>query len=551
VPQSPVLARAARFTLGHLTASAGGSRLGDEVSIRRRVPMRLRISLAVLTTVALVLAAMLPIGSIAASSGNAASGHSVLLDCNGYGAANNPDHPTWRCADIRKTDPADQGFEDNGHYVGHDEPAIQFFSTTPGSGNSARYAMTLPVDPSAAPNGTVAGPVWGFQTHIAPWFGMVMCDTESYPETRKICVPDSDTNITSTPTADHAGAAYMELQFYPPGYSPSISCDQIHWCAALTITSLQGNFDFSNLNQHCVEPQAFAYVTLSGAPIGPTGPDNATVKTFKPTSDVLLMGAGDQVSVSMFDTTGGFHVEIADQTTGATGTMTAGAANGWRHIIWDPTNHNCKGEPYTFHPMYSTAAPPVDGQPQAWTDGWTTHTYNVAMSDEIGHFETPDRQSDGKEETPCFPGPVIRGCLGTDTDFDGYGYQETWPDGTANHPGPWTFSSPQTLVAGTWTPGAYDSIQFESDMAAISATCNVFTGAGCTNPPTGANFYPWFHLVPSNGTCAWTLSNDIPGQLSNFGGEQAAWGSLELIDYGAGFLAYLNYASGSLSNPCL
>jgi len=44
------------------------------------------------------------------------------------------------------------------------------------------------------------------------------------------------------PRADHAGAAYMELQMYPPGFAPAISCDDTHWCAALTIDSLQANF---------------------------------------------------------------------------------------------------------------------------------------------------------------------------------------------------------------------------------------------------------------------------------------------------------------------
>jgi hypothetical protein len=36
------------------------------------------------------------------------------------------------------------------------------------------------------------------------------------------------------------GAAFMQLQFYPPGHAPfvdSISCDNAHRCAALTIDS--------------------------------------------------------------------------------------------------------------------------------------------------------------------------------------------------------------------------------------------------------------------------------------------------------------------------
>lgn len=32
-------------------------------------------------------------------------------------------------------------------YVGHDEPAINFYSHVPGSGNSAVYLLTLPLDP--------------------------------------------------------------------------------------------------------------------------------------------------------------------------------------------------------------------------------------------------------------------------------------------------------------------------------------------------------------------------------------------------------------------
>jgi hypothetical protein len=146
--------------------------------------------------------------------------------------------------------------------------------------------------------------------------------------------------------------------------------------------------------------------------------------------------------------------------------------------------------------------------------------------------------------------PYIRGCLGSDADFDGNSYLPDWPDGSPNHPGPWAFTSPQSRDAqGTWS-SQIDQVRFETDIPAVDAACNVITGAGCVNPPTGAAFYPWFHLITANGGCAWTLSNDIPGQLSNFGGEQAAWGPLELTDSGGGFLAYFNNASEVMDNPC-
>jgi hypothetical protein len=48
--------------------------------------------------------------------------------------------------------------------------------------------------------------------------------------------------------------------------------------------------------------------------------------------------------------------------------------------------------------------------------------------------------------------------------------------------------------------------------------------------------------------CAWALTNDIPGQISNFGGEQAGWGPLELTNYGFD-LRYHNFAH-VIKNPC-
>src|SRR5437763_10773740 len=35
----------------------------------------------------------------------------------------------------------------NGNYVGHDEPSTLFYSNVPGSGNRAKWALTLPKDP--------------------------------------------------------------------------------------------------------------------------------------------------------------------------------------------------------------------------------------------------------------------------------------------------------------------------------------------------------------------------------------------------------------------
>src|SRR5437868_5210097 len=129
-----------------------------------------------------------------------------------------------------------------GHYVGHDEPSDLFYSNTPGSGNQMRYKLTLPSDPPpTAP--LTPGKSFNFELHPAFWFGMAMCDTQSYPEQVSTCTPDSDTNIVDpTVSPKHPGTAFTEMQFYPPGWVPpaffNTSCDPTHWCVALTIDSL-------------------------------------------------------------------------------------------------------------------------------------------------------------------------------------------------------------------------------------------------------------------------------------------------------------------------
>ena len=56
---------------------------------------------------------------------------------------------------------------------------------------------------------------------------MTLCDTQSAPEYTRKCTPDSDTNnlVGANPDSPnyigrHPGNAFMELQFYGPGYVP-------------------------------------------------------------------------------------------------------------------------------------------------------------------------------------------------------------------------------------------------------------------------------------------------------------------------------------------
>ena len=68
-----------------------------------------------------------------------------------------------------------------------------------------------------------------------------------YPELLSTCTPDSNSNIVDPAVSDmHAGTAFMEMQFYPPGWVPfnnpgGISCSTTQWCAALNIDSLSNN----------------------------------------------------------------------------------------------------------------------------------------------------------------------------------------------------------------------------------------------------------------------------------------------------------------------
>ncbi len=155
------------------------------------------------------------------------------LDCNGHSDKYGTVRPlASNCTDPLKIVNGKRfRFEDNEHYIGHDEPSIKFISGRPGSGNTMTYLTKIPVDPKKSP--TPSGSVTDYgELSVAPWFGLPICDPKSYPQNP--CAPDSDTN-TGLGSPTDAGSAFMELQLYPPGYTPfvdSTSCSATQWCAA-------------------------------------------------------------------------------------------------------------------------------------------------------------------------------------------------------------------------------------------------------------------------------------------------------------------------------
>ena len=193
----------------------------------------LRLGVLCLTVSAFVLvlqaAAAKPSGSTTPQAG-ASSGYDEPLCESGKSL----------CADIHDN-PGDD-------YVGHDEPSIEFKSSQPGSGNDMTYTVRLPDDPVMKPKQDGSGGTWNFELRPTFWFGLTLCDSESAPEFTKTCTPDSDANnmVNPDPAAPdyighHPGNAFMELQFYGPGYVPQFEgfgCAATRYCAAMTIDSL-------------------------------------------------------------------------------------------------------------------------------------------------------------------------------------------------------------------------------------------------------------------------------------------------------------------------
>jgi hypothetical protein len=477
----------------------------------------------------------------------------------------------------------------NGEYTGHDEPALLFYSNRAGSGNSSVYDLTLPEESRVMPNQAGTGGTWNFQLRPAFWLGMALCDNQSAPEfTHEPCTPDSDTNIKngSDPSAPdyigrHAGTAFLELQFYPPGWvswPPGVSCDAHQWCAAMAIFSL--NNDYNNAipnNADClgtvgIEPANFAFITLSGTPHAPASPLGATEDTFTPhSSSDLFMNGGDRLRVDIHDTADGLVTVIHDLSTGQTGSMTASVANGFAQVNFEPNAPTCSESPYAFHPMYATSS-------EDTRVPWAAHSYNVAFSDEIGHFQycstvteeggdCTDPGSDD-DDSACFTSALsllvpVGGCLASNTHFDGTSYLPDWPGTNPNrgqdakyHARSVEFTSP--LFNGTQN---YSRVAFEADLPRIEAAdfggnCNRSTGENCVNPPPGAQFYPIYTTAKHGNDCIWHLGGPYMQNTTNtFGGNSTAeYGPLLLSNYpGNGFVPvfrYNNFRQILNTNPC-
>ena len=140
----------------------------------------------------------------------------------------------------------------------------------------------------------------------------LLCDPNSSAERRA-----SRERTPNAPRASNqgGGAAFLELQFYAPGFAPfpdSISCDNSHWCSALTIDSLECDAS-GDCNDDCVEPVNFAFIQRDGS-----RPDPEPAVGYFDLLDAeratrCLINPGDVVVIHMFNARlpgGGHALEI-------------------------------------------------------------------------------------------------------------------------------------------------------------------------------------------------------------------------------------------------
>jgi hypothetical protein len=508
-------------------------------------------------------------------------GGALLLLSNSLAWGKPPNSELFQCDEPNGVLCAEQRSNPGGkeYYVGHDEPSVLFYSNEPGSGYNQVYRLRLPKDPPLQPKQDGSGGTWNFQLHPAFWFGMAMCDDQGTPNPGGSptagpnipCAPDSDSNIYDSPDPNspryigrHPGTAFMEMQFYPPGWITSNSATQ--WTAALNIDSFQSNDNTGQGNNAACEALTngeyvnFAFIQTDGVPFPPGSP-SPLGPLVQVNDKTLTMNPGDQLIVTIADTGHGLKITVQDLTTGESGFMVASGANGFASVKWDPNGTNCDFATHNlahdFHSAYATSSEHTRVPGAA-------HTYNIAYSDEIGHFEycnsvdqeggnctstadnDPPPPAGGLDDGFCFDAGFaaqfglipIGGCIDGDADFDGVPYRRNvWPGTFRNpffdalfHTQPVIFTSP--LFKDRWGHKRdFSRVAFETDMPRIEFGTNPpcqrhlanpsdpNPGAGCVNPPVGADFYPIFSTRQDHDKCVWQEGGKfLPGTTNDFGG---------------------------------
>ena len=335
--------------------------------------------MSIATVVAAAVAVFLTAVPIAAARASAVSGHAAI----------NCAYSSGLCTEVGNSDDV------FGHYVGHDEPSMLFYSH--GTAPETTCATTSRADRAAATDPTAPDKSYNFELSGADWLGMAMCDTQSYPEQVKTCPPDSDATSSIPPISPTRGQAYMEMQFYPPGWVPwptwqvavgASTCSPTQWCAALNIDSLSLNpvtgqaNNTTCLDQVGEEYVNFAFLTQNGKSRAPGQPGRRDdCGRSRPSVKDLFMNPGDHLQVSFTDTPNGVKVRIDRPHHRPVGVHDGEPGERVRAGQVRPTGTSCTAIPYDV--------PPDVQQRRRRRRGctWAAGSYNVAFDTEIGHFQ--------------------------------------------------------------------------------------------------------------------------------------------------------------------
>jgi len=301
--------------------------------------------------------------------------------------------------------------------TGHDEPELDPLSNAAGSARDLTWTAVLPKGGAFPVSAT--GPTF--------WFGGTVTDPKSL-----------------------FGQAFVELQFYPDsivntctqsgGFIVKFAADTYSACSPvfrLTSTGQKGVFH---------ETAAFNAMLTDG-----TGPNNP-----------LIMHAGDTITVHWFTTPAqdGFHVTVADLTSGGSGTIVLNASD--------------------VGPMMPAFDTQILGNALGW--GLVFDTPNSFVW-EIGH----ESVFTGKGAF-CVPGQT--GCESYDAPA-------------------WAGTSPIQIKSVTFGDGSqakqWASVSDQGGKAEVLATCSVYGGPLC--------IYPWYTL----GTSGFHFGVDFPDNIKDFG----------------------------------
>ena len=414
--------------------------------------------------------------------------------------------------------------------------------------------------------------------------------------------PDSDTNIfDGTNPADpdyigkHPGTAFMELQFYPPGWVPLAARRQLR---RDEVVRGAGHLQPQPGPEHAA---CSTTPTASAASASSRPTSRSSRGAARPHAPPGPLGA----------TRRDVHAEPGDRPVHELGRRLDGRHprhRGRAHAI-DPRPDDrpdrlddgqrrervrpdqvrpdaatCHQTPYTFHPMYATSS-------EHTRVPWAAHSYNVAFSDEIGHFEycnAVDRQGGDctsqrrgrarRRRQPPASAPAhsllvqIGGCIGTDDDFDGVSLPEDLA-GDRNEPGQDRPSTRLDLVhepalqrQPELQPGRVRGRPAAHRGARLRRQLRPLTGADCVNPPPGVELLSVLldreELDDGNPARARTVTAsgssaapNIPGTTNTFGGNSAAeFGPLLFSFYPnpnpAVRLRTNNFRNVLESNPC-